>query len=500
MNATSAALRASPRLATLAPTAPFKLRPAGAWLLVVLAIAVRMPAIDRPLVGEFATKNAVYGMIARNWALGRASLARPTVDCLVGGERGLHLVEVPLSAYAAGGLWRALGGSLDAWGRLTSVAASAASVVLLFFLVRRWHGPVAAWGAGLAMALAPVSVIYGQSFMLEASVAALSLATIYALEAWCHGGRRAWLAAMVLAFAMLVLTKVYMLVLLLPLALWPATATWRQRVVVVGLLALASAPALAWYADAYRAAGADSAEAAHVFYSVRASTEAHRLPHPLLFDRAFYAQAAADLATRGLSPAGLALALLAFRDRSWRRHAVWLASMGLLMAILPRKFHEMNYYYLVILPPMAVLAGLGWRVFYERWRPGPWVCAAVLLVAAAGAMRYTVRPAFLTPAEDRGVVAAAAAARGLARADEPIATMHGSTVDLLYYCDRPGWAIPPDLPNPSEALDECANQGARYLVVAGWDALEADHPNMQMLAQLPVVAKGKDFRVLKIVR
>src|SRR5262245_54961809 len=56
----------------------------GLSLLVLVAIALRVPGVSRPLIGNFATKNAVNAMIARNWALGRAPAWRPTLDCLAG--------------------------------------------------------------------------------------------------------------------------------------------------------------------------------------------------------------------------------------------------------------------------------------------------------------------------------------------------------------------------------------------------------------------------------
>ena len=108
--------------------------------LIALTVLLRAPGLGRPLLGDFATKNVVYAMIARNWALGRASFFTPTLDCLADGERAWHLLELPLPAYLAGFCWRICGGSLDAWGRVISVIASVASVLLLYRLARRWHG------------------------------------------------------------------------------------------------------------------------------------------------------------------------------------------------------------------------------------------------------------------------------------------------------------------------------------------------------------------------
>jgi hypothetical protein len=166
-----------------------------------MTVLARLPGIGRPLVGNFATKNVVYAMIARNWAEGRASLLTPTLDCLADGQRAWHLVEFPVSAYVSGALWRWCGGSLDVWGRATSIAWSVASVALLYLLVRRWHGETAARAAAAMLALAPVSIIYGQSFMLEASVVALGLATFYAVERWRDARRLRWLALAAMFFA-----------------------------------------------------------------------------------------------------------------------------------------------------------------------------------------------------------------------------------------------------------------------------------------------------------
>ena len=185
---------------------------------VLLAVLVRLPGLCRPLLGHFATKNVTYAMIARNWVLGRASFWHPTMDCMAGGDRGWHLLEVPVSAYLAGAGWSIFGGSLDIWGRASCIAFSAGAVALMFALVRRWHGPIAACGASFALALSPSSVIFGQSFMLEAPLMFFALASFFCLERWLSSNRRRWLLLAATSFALLLLTKIYMLVLALPLA------------------------------------------------------------------------------------------------------------------------------------------------------------------------------------------------------------------------------------------------------------------------------------------
>ena len=157
------------------------------WWLLAASLLVRLPGLGRPLLGHFSSKSILYAMIARNWARGDATCWQPRVDCLYAGERGMHFVDYPVMGQIAAWGWRLCGGSLEVWGRATAVAFSVASVALIYALARRWHGPTAALGAGWVLALAPVSIIYGQSFMLESSIVAFTLATFYAFDRWLAG-------------------------------------------------------------------------------------------------------------------------------------------------------------------------------------------------------------------------------------------------------------------------------------------------------------------------
>jgi len=485
---------------------------AALLLLLALTAIVRFPGLWRPLLGNFATKQAVYAMVARNWAEGRAELWYPTLDVLRGSHRSLHMVELPVSAYLTAAAWRCAGGSLDVWGRATALLFSLGSVALLFRLVRGQHDRPAAVGAGLALALAPVNIIYGQSFMLEASLIFFALGSFYALERWLdahrgpaapQGGRRIAgalsrssssengtappgdretgsppvlrsafrLSTASFCLALLLLTKIYMVVIVVPLGIMALRAgrgpKGAARWALAAALVLATLPAVLWYALAWQTASPDGPLAGRVFYSVRGSLEAHRPPHPLLFSADFYRGVLDDLTGVVLTPLGFGLALAGLLDRRWRRWAAWLAVSLLLVVALPRKFHEMNYYWMAVLPPLCILVGLGWRTVWDRLRPGRMAVGVILSVGLLLSLRYAVKPAFVTPAEDRAVPAAARAVQLYAAEDEPVVTVHGTSLDLLYYCDRPGWAISPDATDLARRLADSRRQGARYAVAVG---------------------------------
>jgi len=482
------------------------------WGLLAAALAVRLPGIARPLLGPFATKNVVYAMIARNWSLGRAPAWLPTLDCLVGGERSLHLVEFPVSAYLSGSLWRAFGGGLDVWGRATAIGFSVTAIGLLFLLVRRSHSQSAALAAAAVLAFSPVSIIYGQSFMLEASLVCFALATLWSAQCWADGRRWRWLALAAIFFALMLLTKVYMIVLLLPLAV----IVWRRdeqssrhtpcvvtsdstrcvpATITAGLLAIL--PAAGWYLYVLAAPGQPLAD--HVFYSARQSADAHALPIPLLASAEFYRQVFSDLCGVALTPVGFGLALIGLANRQWRRHLAWLSSMALLVFLLPRKFAEMNYYYLVILPPLCVLAGLGWeRLLGAPWFPR-WGAVALVFVAVLCSAGLTIGPAFITPLSDRAVFAAGRTIQQFAPVDEPVIAMHGSSPDLLYYCDRPGWALAPGKPDLAARIEDCRRQGARWLVLVdkpGGNAAVCE----PALSRAATVHRGDGFRIYRLDR
>lgn len=493
-------------------------------LLAVLAVCllVRLPGIDRPLVGNFATRNVVNAMLARNWALGRAPWYRPAVDVLAGGERGWHLVELPLPAYGVGGLWRMAGGSLDRWARCCTALASTAAAGLLYLLVGRRWGPKAALAAGLAWSLAPVSIIYGQGFFLEPWVACLVLAALVTAERAESTRQSGWLIVSACCAAAAALTKIYALVW------WPAwlACVWprvdasdvsdatddgprarprrarRSTLSALVLAALAAAPAVAWYAWAYHLADPQGTDAERIFFSIRRSLASQDAWAAGLLDGRFWIGVARDLATVTLTPVGLGLALLGLvalrreSDRGW--WLMWLVSSLALVVLLPRKFAEMNYYYVLVLPAGAMLVGLGWSWIDERLTLARWGRIGLLMIAAAFSARYTLKPAFVTPDEDRGVVAAAEAIRRLTAPDEPVVTMHGSAPDLLYYVDRPGWALSPDAPDLAARLSAAARQGARYVVVtpgSGANLPDQQHVSSGLLRPVPTSGPFAIYRL-----
>src|SRR5690606_36674838 len=77
-----------------------------------------------------------------------------------------------------------------------------------------------------ALAISAVSIIYGQSFMLEASAVLYSIAALDAADRFGRGASWWWMALAAASLGLLVLSKIYMAVMLLPLA--HLACPWRK--------------------------------------------------------------------------------------------------------------------------------------------------------------------------------------------------------------------------------------------------------------------------------
>jgi hypothetical protein len=267
-----------------------------------------------------------------------------------------------------------------------------------------------------------------------------------------------------------------------------------RRVVGTAAVLLAVVPALVWYWSAYQAAAPGSPLADRIFYSVRQSVGVHHPPHPLLASPDFYRQMLDDLTGVVLTPVGFVLVLAGFLHGDWRRYGPWFLAVSILVLALPLKFYEMNYYWMTVVAPLSIMAGLGWQVISETIRPGRRAVFALLAITVALSLRYAARPAWFTPEEDRAVVAAGKAVQQRTKVGQPVVTMHGTSIDLLYYCNRAGWAVAPDSPQLETTLKGCRRQGARYLVVAGPAA--ADEPDW--LKPAAPAFQGDGFRIYRL--
>jgi 4-amino-4-deoxy-L-arabinose transferase-like glycosyltransferase len=475
-------------------------------------------------------------MIARNLVHGEASLLYPRLDVIVNGQASYHLMECPVSVYLTSAIWKCLGGNIDIWGRVTSIAWSTLAVFLIFQLVAIWHDEWSGLGAAFVMSLSPVGIIYGQSFQLEASLPALTLTALLSLQYWHQSANRKWLLFFFLSTAFLFLTKIYMLSLL-PLLVYLSVSpvlpkpgkdhsihlpfprnlytNHKATFPLFALILSVSATAL-WYCLMARASGNNNLETAqHVYFSLQKTWDSHPFPHPLLHSPSFYKGLLDDLSGIVLTPIGFTFLFFALPHASDKRYQLWFSAAILLWIVMPRKFHEMNYYWMSILPFFCTQSGIGiakvTRLLIKARRDYVRLLCVLIIVWFAFSIRYSLTPAFTTPLEDQSVLRAGNSVIRNTNKNDRIVTVHGSGIDLLYYCNRPGWALDldaavPDIENhlsetqgPFTAiLKTYIQQGASHLIVADLAVLDKKPDFRKIVEELELVEKSGDFALYKL--
>ena len=506
------------------------------FLVLMITFAIRIPGISRPLLGNFSTRAVVSGMIARNLVQGETSLLYPRLDVIVNGQASYHLMECPVSVYLTSAIWKCLGGNIDIWGRVTSIVWTMLAVFLIFQLVAIWHDKWSGLGAAFVMSLSPVGIIYGQSFQLEASLPALTLIALLSLEYWHQSAHRKWLLFFFLSTAFLFLTKLYMLSLLPLLVYLSVSPTLSKRgkdhsvrllspgilhtnhkaaCPLFVLILSVSATAL-WYCLMARAAGNHDLETArHVYFSLQKTWDSHPFPHPLLHSPSFYKGLLDDLSGLVLTPIGFTFLFFALHHASDKRYQLWFSAVLILWIVMPRKFHEMNYYWMAILPFFCVQSGIGiakvTRLLIRARRDSLRLLCVMIIVWFAFSVRYSLTPAFTTPLEDQSVLTAGNSVIRNTHKNDKIVTVHGSGIGLLYYCNRRGWALDLDAVVPAienhlseiqepftAILKTYIQQGASHLVVADLSVLDKKHDFRKIVEELELVEKGDDFSLYKL--
>lgn len=306
-------------------------------------------------------------------------------------EWQLAVAQLPFNVATAISFWLFGVGIIQA--RLVAIACSVLAVGLLSGFVGRRFGTVAGLAAGIGLATTPLFVYYGRLALLEPMVVAALVAGLVALLARPSGGSLLPGLLGGAAFALALGTKPSSVV---PIAgimfgAMVAGAGWRwvlgRRVAIAGATMLAVG--IAWLV-AVRLAGVSLARALQPWPEAGVPAPLDELWYRIT-DYVVRADDGTYAASAALMVAAVAGLFLAFRARHgldpWQRALVG-ASVGwalLGFAVLVVVDYRPNRYAVPLLPPLAVLAGVGIHLVATRLpRHGRAAAAGLVVALAAG--------------------------------------------------------------------------------------------------------------------
>ena len=432
----------------------------------ILAVAVRLIAIDQPFTDTWSWRQSDVAAIARNYFQGGFRFAHPQIDW-AGDQPGYVGTEFPLLPFGAALCYRFLG--LHEWvGRIQAVIFFAISLPFFFLFVREIFGEIAATWALIFYSFTPLGIMASRCFMPDIPSLVLSLIGLYFFARWISTERSTAFVLAALAISLSILIKLPSAIIGAPLACIALQhfrfAAFRNFKLWL-FVAIALLPAAIWYWYAYQIS---LAYYPHHFFGAGGIKTM-----PL----AWYWQIAKEIPTLTLTPVVLVLGGAGFylaRAKSEVRPFYWWLAAMILFIVVVGYGNRHPWYRLPLVPIFSVFAGFA-CAFAGSWISNTTVkiAASVCLLASFGLSSLVAVGVFYAPKagplRDAGLEL-----KEITPEDSLIAAADNGDPTVLYYGERKGWHFlekdaiyygDPDGSAPAIAdLELLRNKGAKYVV------------------------------------
>lgn len=455
------------------------------WIFIFLFSALlHLVGIPQPLLGNFAQHQTDYATVVQRWLDTSIHPLLPVMRFMAKGKNRIFLGDLPFNLTLTTYISEWTQWPLEVVGRGVSAFFFFLSLYplhQLVFLVTKNRKV-----ARLCLffyTFSPLTLIYGQAFLLEMTALCFAILAYYFFLLWYYQTSSSVLLASALCFSLMLGTRLYFAPLLLPILwlLWKKKGgeSLKDKNIYFFLILTASIPLL-WQGYAFffaRAHGEESSLADNLRVFVGDTVVWTNLTNP----RYFLPLLDIPL-TKLVTPIGFAFALIGVflsHLTEQRRVAIGcLLSFIPLFLLAPRKFIEFEYYYLPFVPALSFLAAVAMEKLLEDLHLSKTALSVLVAATILFSIRFSFAPILSIPDEDRYVLEAAAGVRAIVPKDARLIASHGSSTSFLYYCNRDGWAF--DLRDQLtsvrnfedadgtaiERLERFRSQGAEYFVLA----------------------------------
>jgi len=444
--------------------------------------ALHLAGIFQPFLGNFAQHQTDYATVVQRWLAEGIHPLDPVMRFIAEGKNRLFMGDIPLNITITAFTCKLTGLSIEMVGRGLSAMFFFLSIYPLYRLLQLvFKDQTLTLLTVLFYSFSPLTMIYGQAFLLEMTALSFGIFAYYFYFRWWYQNSTVLLLVSAFFFSLMLGTRIYYAPLILPLALlflkrfgWKSFIQWR---IYLFLLIVLFAP-VSWQAYAKHFANLHGDQSSlednlRVFVSLAS-----------VLNLKFLAAFTHISFTKIVTPAGFILALpaLFIAPKYFRKSIqfVFLIFLSFLPLVLmaPRKFIEFEYYYLPFVPVFSLLAAIGIKSLEKFFQISLIKISLLVIATVLLSLRYSVAPVLIVPDEDRFVLEAAKKVREIAPRDSRVIASHGSGTSFLFYTDRDGWAF--ELPenirgvrnlgdiqgSAIERLERFRSQGAVYFALA----------------------------------
>lgn len=417
-------------------------------LLFALGIFLHTIGIFQPFLGNFAQHQTDYATVVQRWLETGIDPEQPVMRFMALGKNRLFYGDLPVNMTLTALAVKATGLPIEWAGR---------GLVAIFFFLSVWPmyrlaklitgSSSPAFWALFFYAFSPLILIYSQAYLLEMPALCLGLWGFYFFFRWVHGDKSIWLYAGAFFFSLMLSYRIYYAPLLLPLPwFFLKRYGWSflliKETYIAGLITIALPFAWQIYALLIsRQAGDESS----LSDNMRVFVTDDPVLKQNLSSPAYYLPILNTFGGKLLTPLGLLFSMLSFvlvkgEDRKRILPLLsFVVAYLLLFVIAVRKFVEFEYYFLPLIPWLALLAGVGMDSLFRRPTIGFFTKVIVVGTVLVLSFRYALPPMLKIPAEDVNVRSLAEKVRELVPPGKKVIASHGSSTSFLYYTDRDGW-------------------------------------------------------------
>lgn len=470
----------------------------------ILAVAVRLIAINQPFEDVWSWRQSDVAAIARNYFQGGFHFARPQIDW-AGDSGGYVGTEFPVLPFIAALCYKAFG--VHEWvGRIQAVIFFAFSLPFFFLLVRNKFGEAAAVWALLFYAFAPVGIMASRCFMPDTPSLTLAIIGLYFFDRWIvqEKSRSAFIAsALCISLSILIKATSALIgapILCLVLQRFGVSAFRNFKLWLFAAIALA--PAAIWYWHAYQIS---LAFYPHHFFGAGGVK---------IMPLGWYLKIVREIPTKELTPLLLIAAvvgLFANKAESGARPFVWWMIAMILSIVVVGYGNRHPWYRLPLVPITAVLAGVACAVIGGKLATRvAKLAVSSLLIVLFGALAFVGARKFYQPIS-APMREAGLKLKEISPPNALIVAADNGDPAVLYYAERKGWHFlekdgiyygDPDGSEPAITdLEQLRTQGANYLVftsnTAWWLDLYAEL-KQYVDANSTLVATSSEFRIYRL--
>lgn len=453
--------------------------------ILVLGFALRLYRFDSPLADWHSWRQSDTSSVSRNFVEKGFNVLLPTYHDLSNvpsgkdNPHGYRLVEFPVFNVLQAGAFSIFGFlTLEQWGRLVSIIASLFSTILIYLIVRKYQSEISAIISAFLFATLPFSVYWGRAILPDSLAIAFILSATYFFSSWIDNqNKKLSLTLSAIFFALAFLTRPFTLFLTLPAVFLAfnkfGLAMFRNK--YLWLIALGSLlPLGIWRNFIFQ--HPEGVPASDWLFNAAG----------IRFKGAFFYWLFADRIGRLiLGYWGLVLLSCGFLVKAKKENYLFFLSFALssliYLTVIAGGNVQHDYYQILILPALAIFAGLGGEFLIKNTRElGRQLAGKALFVLSLVFCLlfgwYFIRDYYNI--NNPSIVKAGAEIDKLIPENAKIIAEYGGDTTFLYQTKRSGWA------SFEKSIPEMVKLGADYLALP--------NPNNEDLNF------SKDYKLIKL--